>query len=108
MPALGRTSSTCSTLSNSSSCSNKSVSFDEEQHVFYTHSSNEYDRTATEEASDLRASLGRIYLSGSEQADIENSQQDTMVERNTFANGRRNSAGYAVVLNLRTCRSFSP
>lgn len=102
MPALGRTSSTCSTSSFSSTCSIKSVSFDETDTIYYTHSSNEYDRTATEEAN-LRASLGRMYLSEPEQQQI-NSQQDSMVERNTFANGRRNSAGYAVVLNLRSAR----
>lgn len=100
MPALGRTSSTSST---SSACSvSKCVSFEECDTVFYTHSANDYDRTAAEEAKHLRAALGRIYLSEPEQADIENSLQDSMVERNTFANGRRNSAGYAVVLNLRS------
>ena len=101
MPALGRTSSVSSVSSNSSTCSIKSVSFGEMDTVFYTHGE-EYDRTAAEEPRHLRPSLGQIYLSKHEQADIQNSLQDSMVERNTFANGRRNSAGYAVVLTLRS------
>lgn len=83
MPIIRRP-STCSSIN---SC--KSVSFDEMDTVFYTHNSNDYDRTAVDEP----------YPS------FDHIEQDPLVERNTFANGRRSSSGYAVMLTIRS-RSY--
>ncbi|KAG2213037.1 hypothetical protein INT47_011186 [Mucor saturninus] len=78
-----RRSSTCSSIN---SC--KSVSFDEMEHtVYYTHSANEYDRTIEPRCELL---VGAV-----------EDEQDPLVERNTFANGRRSTSGYAVILTLR-------
>lgn len=76
-------------LRQSSIHSCKSVSFDEMDTVYYTHSANEYDRTVMDEP---HPTIYQI-------------EQDPLVERNTFANGRRSSFGYAVILTLRSMNS---
>lgn len=101
MPLVRRESSS-STSSTCSSCSSKSVSFGENETVFYTHSSNDYDRSAMTESHQMPASLGHIFLTEPEQAIIDNPQQDIIVERNTFANARRGIEGYAILRQIRS------
>ncbi|KAG2190010.1 hypothetical protein INT46_005692 [Mucor plumbeus] len=101
MPLVRRESSS-STSSTSSTCSSKSVSFGEKETVFYTHNSNDYDRSAMSEPHQMYASLGHIFLTEPEKAIIDNPQQDTIVERNTFANARRGIEGYAIMRQIRS------
>jgi hypothetical protein len=108
MHTLGRTSSISSVSSTSSISSRKSVSFDASDKVYYTHGKTEYDRSAKQEDF-LCASLGKIYLNEEEEQAIVEEEEDHLVDKNTFANGRRNAQGYAVVLGLKygPPRSFS-
>ncbi|CEP09763.1 hypothetical protein [Parasitella parasitica] len=99
---LARRESSASTSSTCSSCSSKSVHFGEKETVFYTHNSDDYDRSAMSEPYEMSASLGRMFLSEPELAIIENPQQDSIVERNTFANARRGVQGYVVWRQIRS------
>lgn len=102
MHTLERTSSVSSVSSTSSTDSQgrrKSVSFDVSDKIYYTFSQTDYDRSCEEEAG-LCAALGRIYLSEPEQAMIAEDDDD-LVDKNTWANARRNAQGYAVVLGLK-------
>lgn len=101
---LFRRESSTSTTSNSScssSCFEKSVHFEDIDTIYYTHSSNEYDRSATDEAP-LHARLGRLSLSSSEEFLINSPTQDDLVKKNTCVNARRSPAGYAVLLQIRS------
>lgn len=102
---LFRRESSSSTSSSCSSCFEKSVRFEDIDTIYYTHSSNEYDRSAVDEAP-LHACLGRLSLSNSEEFLIKNPKHDTTVEKNTYANGKRSAAGYAVLLQIRSSRSY--
>lgn len=58
--------------------------------VYYTHSANEYDRT-----------IEHLDPNHDEMVVDTVDEPDPLVERNTFANGRRSTFGYAVLLTLR-------
>ncbi|CEI95720.1 hypothetical protein RMCBS344292_09899 [Rhizopus microsporus] len=79
---LKRKRSICSIASSSSS--EKSVRFSEENKTFYTHSPRDYDRSSVKQTCRLPASLGQTYLTVFEQILIENPLQDSIVKRNTI------------------------
>lgn len=90
--------------SNSSNCSTdseKSVRFQDNQTVYFTHSNDEYDRKAVDEPLGLAARLGNISLDTIEEGLIQNPEVDYLVERNTFANSRRSAQCYAILYQIR-------
>jgi hypothetical protein len=85
-----------------SDCSEKSVRFQDEDTVFYTHSSSEYDRSATLESRKHRASLGKIYLSEPDQLELDSPFQDDLVIANTDINARRRHYSMTVLIKIRS------
>ncbi|KAL4210333.1 hypothetical protein CU097_008653 [Rhizopus azygosporus] len=90
----------------SSSSSEKSVRFSEENKTFYTHSPRDYDRSSVKQTCRLPASLGQTYLTVFEQILIENPLQDSIVKRNTSKNGMKSTKGRA--LKAKIAKSSQP
>ncbi|KAI8875599.1 hypothetical protein K501DRAFT_289299 [Backusella circina FSU 941] len=91
-----------SSCSVSSDSSEKSVRFQNEDTIYYTHSASEYDRSATLESRKHKASLGKLYLSEPDQLELDSPFQDELVLANTDINARRRYYSMTILIKIRS------